>query len=442
MPEQFLTASNIDWDDRPFAIVDSRIITRAEFLAQAFQLSTELPNKSFAINLCKNKYKFALAFMAVLLKKQTNILPPNTAKDTISELLNNYTDSYIVEDTLVDRDCFSILIEKETIFPSQVLIEAEHLAAIIFTSGSTGKAQPNNKYWWQLIALTQQKAEHFSFSKECINAIIATVPPQHMFGLEMSVLLPIFAWGLVVSEETFYPDDLRRTMNAMSFPIVLISTPVHLGACFRAGLDWRPVEKVISATAPLGKELADSIEDIFSCPVLEIFGSTETGAIASKRTSVEIYWHLFDQVEVKTRIDGAVEVKSLKQMPWVEVADQINMIDDHRFELIGRHSDMVKIAGKRASLSDLSIKLTSLDGVIDGVVIDPHNQDSNVGRLAAFVVAPDHSVKEINKMFLNKTDPVFIPRPLIKVDKLPRNATGKLTKASIKTLYNKYIKND
>jgi acyl-coenzyme A synthetase/AMP-(fatty) acid ligase len=56
--------------------------------------------------------------------------------------------------------------------------------------------------------------------------------------------------------------------------------------------------------------------------------------------------------------------------------------------LRGRNSDLLEIAGKRASLGDLNRRLLAIAGVEDGVMFTLDADAGSVCRLAALVVAP------------------------------------------------------
>ena len=56
------------------------------------------------------------------------------------------------------------------------------------------------------------------------------------------------------------------------------------------------------------------------------------------------------------------------------------------------------------------------------------------GRPLAFVVAPCLKSREILSALRNSIDSIFLPRPLYLIDKLPRNATGKLTSEALHQL--------
>ena len=97
-------------------------------------------------------------------------------------------------------------------------------------------------------------------------------------------------------------------------------------------------------------------------------------------------------------------------------------------------ADQVNIAGHRMSLGDLNQTLLDIDGVQDGVFFLPDEDPEFVTRLTAFVVAPGKSEDQIQRALRARVDPVFLPRPLVLVSRLPRNATGKLPRELLRQL--------
>src|SRR5437870_4571651 len=61
-------------------------------------------------------------------------------------------------------------------------IDTAQLAACVFTSGSTGTPLPYRKTWGRLIACVREEAKRLGLSAGTSCAIVATVPPQHMYG--------------------------------------------------------------------------------------------------------------------------------------------------------------------------------------------------------------------------------------------------------------------
>ena len=116
----------------------------------------------------------------------------------------------------------------------------------------------------------------------------------------------------------------------------------------------------------------------------------------------------------------------------VALADVVEVDPCGAFHLRGRQADLLEIAGKRASLSDLTHRLLAVPGVIDGVVFQLDAAFvGGVGRIAALAVAPGMQAADILANLRAHLDPVFLPRRLRCVDALPRNETGKLPRADL-----------
>ena len=88
---------------------------------------------------------------------------------------------------------------------------------------------------------------------------------------------------------------------------------------------------------------------------------------------------------------------------------------------------MIKVAGKRASLQELTRQILALPGVEDAVVFLPDDD----ARPAAAVVAPGLTAAAILRELRTRLDGVFVPRPLVIVDELPRNSVGKLPREEL-----------
>jgi acyl-coenzyme A synthetase/AMP-(fatty) acid ligase len=219
---------------------------------------------------------------------------------------------------------------------------------------------------------------------------------------------------------------------------VLVSTPLHLRLLLEAGLEMPEVALVLSATAPLSTQLAQKIESSFNAPLLEIYGSTETGQIATRRTVQTLEWQLFPEVKLTQQGENMWAAEGHVEIP-VALNDIIELTSNGRFLLHGRQQDLINIAGKRSSLSSLNYHLNSIAGVIDGAFYMPDETHDHVTRLCACVVAPGLSAQSIMTALRERIDPVFLPRPLLFVAALPRNSTGKLPREALKKLVESHM---
>lgn len=401
----------------------------ARFIAQAQALAARLPAGSHAVNLCDDRYEFLVAFCAVILAGQTNLLPASRAPQAIADVLHAYPASYALGDRSHAAQTrhfeLPVLTGLEVdVARDMPAIAGDHVVAIGFTSGSTGAPKANAKTWASVCASSAMNAAVLGADTTAVN-LVATVPPQHMYGLEMSVLLPLRSRAAIHSGQPFFPADVAQSLAATPAPRVLVTTPIHLRALLRDGTVLPPLQAIVTATAPLEKELAADAERQFAAPVIEVFGSTETCVIAHRRTVRDEPWHLYPGVELHPQPDGTLVQAAHFAAPTL-LQDIVELLPPHEFVLRGRNSDLLEIAGKRASLGDLNRRLLAIAGVEDGVVFALDAEGANVCRLAALVVAPTLCEAEIFAALRSAVDPVFLPRPLRLVNALPRNATGKL----------------
>ena len=191
------------------------------------------------------------------------------------------------------------------------------------------------------------------------------------------------------------------------------------------------VTALVSATAPLSADLAAAAEHGFGGPLREILGSTETGVIATRRTALEADWLPLPGVTFEPQRDGSLVSGPHLTTPAL-LADVVMPSADGRFVLKGRQADLLEIAGKRASLGDLTRRLLALPGVTDAALLQlPWPDEMGICRIAALVVAPDLDEAAILQALRGAVDPVFLPRRIRRLPVLPRNESGKIAKADL-----------
>lgn len=422
--------------DRTVALDGSGRTDLDTFLGHVRGVAAVLPAGQHAVNLCEDRYRFLVTFCAVALRGQVTLLPPSRAPAVVIDVLTQYADSYSLGDGLLESVPPGHWLLPE-ILPSLAgeapVIDDCAIVAIGFTSGSTGHPKPNPKTWAAFRASTGQNlaALESLWQGHAMAYVVATVPPQHMYGMELSVLLPLLGPAGLHAGRPFFPQDVARVLGETPEPRLLATTPVHLRALIESGVRLPPLCGIVSATAPLSQELAAAAEASFGCEVREVFGSTETCVIARRRTARETAWTPLPGVGVHPRPDGTLVSAAHLPLP-VTLGDLVELEDDGRFHLRGRQADLLEIAGKRASLGELSRRLLAIPGVVDGVVLQLDEDDAlGVARVAALVVSPTLDEAAILAMLRESIDPVFLPRPLKRVAALPRSETGKLPRAEL-----------
>ena len=415
-------------------------VTARRFLADARHLAHSFPPGRHVLNVCADRYRFTVGLAACLISQRVSLLPSTHTPQVIAQLGCFAPDAFCLTD---DVRCDIAL--PKVFYPEQLpadeltwdvpAIPEGQLAAIVFTSGSTGVPLPYKKSWGHLARCVRDGAPRLGLADGRAHVLIATVPPQHMYGFESTVLLALMSGNAFAAERPFYPADVAAALAAVPQPRALVTTPVHLRTLIASQVDLAPVDLVVSATAPLSQELARSVESAYGTTLLEIYGSTETGQIAVRRTAQSAAWRLWPGVQLKVADDQVVASGGHVEQPTV-MQDVIEITGRDEFLLHGRTADLVNVAGKRSSFGYLNAQLNAIPGVTDGVFFlrDSSTGSTRVARLGAVVVAPTLSVAELTDELRQRIDAVFLPRPLILVERLPRNATGKLPQQELQRL--------
>ena len=422
--------------DSPVLWRDGAPISRRTLLGQALRTAATLPERPHVANLCRDRHAFIVGLLAAVLRGHLTVLPNDRAPATLWALSKRYPGLYALSDgdePSASLDAYPVSLEADggdDPFPS---IEADQTIAEVFTSGSTGQPSALSKTWRLLSTTGALIDRRLGFRGGA--AIVATVPPQHMYGLETSVFWPLFGTAAVHADRPFYPADIRDCLAGVPGPRVLVTTPVHLRALVSSCPELPELAKIISATAPLTSELAAQAEGLYNAPVYEIFGFSEAGTIATRRTVDQDVWTLCDSLSIIGQ-EGNQVIDAPHYPRPVPFNDIVEVRSPTEFILLGRNADTVNIAGKRASLGALNLALGRIEGVQDGAFyLPPSADDERVVRLVAFIVAPGRALADIKRELARRIDPAFMPRRLYRVERLPRAESGKLPSRALNDLY-------
>ncbi|MHB1198202.1 MAG: AMP-binding protein [Polaromonas sp.] len=427
-------------------------ISAAHFLADVRQLAAAWPAGRHVLNACADRYRFAVGLAAALLADKISLLPPTLTPEMARQLIHFAPDVFCLTDQPRSLDLphcawADVMTARAPVAAGARVhtadipqIPASRTAAIVFTSGSTGVPVAHRKSWGGLVRNVRAEAARLGLSDGRRHSIVATVPPQHMYGFESSVLIALQSGAAINAGRPFYPADIAAALAAAAHPCMLVTTPMHLKVLLASGLDIPLPDLVLSATAPMPAQLALAVEARLQAPLFEIYGSTETGQIASRRTTETAEWTLFPGVTLHAA-EGRVWASGGHVEQATPMADELELVTAERFLLRGRTADLVNIAGKRSSLDYLNHQLNAVPGVIDGAFFMPDETDGDddaVTRLMAFAVAPGMQPPALLAALRERIDAVFMPRPLVLLDALPRNSTGKLPRGTLLALAQKH----
>ena len=302
------------------------------------------------------------------------------------------------------------------------------VAVCMTTSGTTERPRTVGKSMAQLVAELDVLATIFPAAR----CVLSTVPLSHFYGLLFGVLLPLRFGARIVSHDALLPADVAAILERASVDL-MISTPAHLRAMAAAAMprDLRVVTSGARMPADLHLRLATDR----GWHITDVLGSTETGGIATRSHPMHA-WTPFPGATVSDP-DGQLVVQSA----WCDggravIDDRIEVLPDGSFQYLGRSSEVVKIAGKRAHAAAIEATVLAIPGVTDAALI-VHAAAGREPRVALAIttidgepVGRDQVAAAIRRQF----DAVFVPKVLKQLPRIPRTERGKLDGEALRAL--------
>jgi acyl-coenzyme A synthetase/AMP-(fatty) acid ligase len=433
--------------DQPMAWRAGVPVSAREFLADVARFAPQLRDGGPVVNLCVDRYAFAVALAAALVRGETSFLPPDARPDTLARLHQVGDPAFaVVDDAHTSTPGLPQVVfahretragTADTAVPA---LDRDMHAVSLLTSGSTGAPQPHAKSWGTLVgdvaAAVGRLADLLGRPSLSGLTLVATVPVQHSYGLESSVLLAMLGGAAFDSGRPFFPADVAQALASVPRPRALVTTPFHLKTLLLSGVDLPPVDLILSATAPLSPQLAAQAEQATGGVLIEIYGSTESGQVATRRPTQSEVWETFGEIRVHAERDAGGAERFVFSGDFIPeptpMADILELVDTRRFRLLGRANDLIHVAGRRSSLGYLNYHLNSIPGVEDGACWLPDDVADGVVRPIAFVVAPTLDAHAIIAGLRERIEAVFVPRRVVHVQAFPREGTGKLTARSLR----------
>lgn len=304
---------------------------------------------------------------------------------------------------------------------------------LLFTSGTTGNPVGAFKSRENLLSEVDELAD--LVKKYNSKKVLATVPFIHIYGILTAILLPYKLDINLFFKKHFLPHDLLENIEPNS---LVVTTPLYIKSLIRLG-EVKDLSDVvfISSTGPLDINDAKAFIEKFNTNLIQLFGSTETGGISYKE-QIDEYWKPANSVKVSTNEDGLLKISSpfvsrllyengFKYTDGVIQSFDYVEFDGDRFKIIGRNSQIFKVAGKRYSTINVEEVLESLEKVKKAyvrVVSDKHELKDEV--LEVYLESEeDIELKEISKILKQKIGNIKFPIKFKVVEKIPTTPVGK-----------------
>lgn len=446
--------------DTPVAIVGQQIRTRADLLAavqhqlDALQHSLahtrQVPPASDWILWQSDSYTFLVGLLALLAAGRHVILPPNATPALLERL---QADGAVLWQAAAEP-ITSAADAASGQAPS--LIIAADARISLYTSGSTGAAKHIPRTLAQLLhevgvlesvflekrsqQLTEQRSQHLR-QHDDKHVVLATVSPQHIYGLLFKLLWPLAAGRAFVNKSLDYPEEIIETL--MRYPDAVLVTSPALLKRWPDGLAKLTTAATFSSGGALPGAARAAFESHASTPVTEILGSSETGGIAWRRRHGS--WTPLPSVELAIADNGGLRVRSPHALPgWNDTGDSASL--EAGTLILGPRLDrLVKIEEKRVSLDAVESALRALPLIRDAHVLCLDGKTRQ--ELVAVVVLTDAGNQQLQQLgraslgrqlhgeLTRSVETLARPRRWRFLPALPVNQQGKLAKAELAALF-------
>ena len=415
---------------------DGRPITRRDFARDvlcAARAIVGLDGQRIAIDE-GHPYRFAVLLNAVLWSGCTPVLFPGRGaqfealKDAYDAVLVDASDGVTVYPKLtlvVKMDAEPLTIESLTKPDATRPIR-------LFTSGSSGTPKCIEK----TVGLMDREAEVTTrlFGAVTEGAVVqSTVDPRHLYGLTFNIWFAFSAGRPIATTRRVYQEQLLT----LPHPVALITTPTFM-RMLETTLAAPVLPFVLSAGGPLSDEAKATLTAWSPSTIYEIYGSTETGVVASRAHESNALanaqtpdWTLIDEAMLSETADGWILTSPLLPTGVMMLDDQLKLTGERTFHLLGRRDRVVKIGEVRLSLTEIERVVERTLGLVIRALPVVHGERTLIGAVVNEALSPKWTGqlpdrRAVTQALHGTLDPLARPRLWRSVPDWPMNAQGKV----------------
>ncbi len=309
----------------------------------------------------------------------------------------------------------------------------------LFTGGSTGSPKMWSKTVRNLLSESISIITHYGVTQR--DCLVATVGPNHIYGLLYSILTPLLASASVAASTPVFPGEIKQAIRDVDAS-VFISVPAHYRALNGQSIQAPRLRLAFSSAGMLAAEDAAAFRTQTGVGIAEIYGSTETGGIAARvRADGETDFKPYAGIDIRLA-DECLKVKSDYLSPelkrdvdgYVKVGDRSAPTRGGRFLLLGRNDGVVKVGGRRVDLEAVKEQIKKQPGVRDALVISLPVGKSRENLIVA-VVEGSIDIGNLKRSLSGCLEPHACPKRIKIVNEIPMTEAGKYDRMVIERIF-------
>ena len=393
-----------------------------------------------------------LAILFALWQLQRIACVPGDNRPGTVERLNRYVDGFIGEFPIEAVNLTNTLKPKPFTVSSAspiLSLDTTAIALEIYTSGSTGEPKPISKTIGQLEREINVLESLWPSQQDCV--VLGTVSHQHLYGMTFRLFWPLSSGRAFETTLCEYNEDILQ-QAAQYKRFELISSPSHLSR-FNTLLNWTSLadqcHSLTSSAAPLARQDSLTVRELMNTPIREIYGSSETGAVAWRTQECnrdEALWQALPSIKLSTSAENTLLVISsyLGDKDQLSLPDRVEFNQQGGFRILGRVDRIVKVEGKRVSLIsieqhlqesscvDYAKALTITRNRVETAVV-VQLSDAGWQQLQQYGRKP--LINNLKKTLAEHFEAVVLPRRWRFVQQLPYNSQGKLPLKTLQSMF-------
>ncbi len=335
------------------------------------------------------------------------------------------------------------------------------LAVVLYTSGTSGKPKGVMLSHRNLLSNAQQMHEHIGVRDD--DVFMGVLPQFHSFGLTGLTIVPMLFGCRMIYTVRFIPKKIIEMMRE-HHPTIYLAIPSMYNALMTVKSampdDFASLRLVISGGEPLPADVRDRFESKFGYPLVEGYGLTETAPVTHVLMPHECMPGTvgravpgLEQIvvdpsservlppntdgELRMRgpnimmgyLNGPEETAAVFDSRGYFKTGDMAQIDERGFlKITGRIKEMMIVGGENVFPREIEEVLNTHPAVNASGVIgqpDPMRGETPV----AFVESAEGCVADTDELVRwcrEKLPGYKVPRRIVLIDALPRNATGKI----------------
>jgi acyl-CoA synthetase (AMP-forming)/AMP-acid ligase II len=357
---------------------------------------------------------------------------------------------------------------------SATAVAPDDLAALPYSSGTTGLPKG--------VQLTHRNLAVNLLQADPIGRVgphsrlIAVVPLSHIYGITAIMNQALLRRALVVTMQRFDLAAFLQVIAEHRINHIHVVPPVIL-ALARSPLvdsyDLSSLDLVVSAAAPLDRNLADAVADRLGVTVLQGYGMTESsptthGIPADRpdidRGSIGVVMPNVEArvVDLTTGTDVAAGepgelicrgpniMRGYRNNPeataatvdadgYLHTGDVVTVSEDGVFHVVDRVKELIKYKGYQVAPAELEALLLMHEGIADAAVVGWPGPDGEewpkafvVRRECAEQSPPEKFAEDVMTFVADRVAPYKKVRAVEFVDLIPRSAAGKILRKALR----------